>query len=235
MLESLESQAKKIGITLNREMTEQFRMYQEILLDWNERMNLTTITDPEDIQNKHFLDSLTCVIPLDKETGKVIDIGTGAGFPGIPIKIAKPGLTVTLLDSLNKRIKFLDEVIARLNLVGINTVHGRAEECARNNEHREIYDYAFARAVAKLNVLSEYCLPYVKTGGLFISQKGIDYEQEVAMSKDALKKLGGTIEEIMPVIIPDTDFQRVLIIIRKTHATPKLYPRHSAKIDKLSL
>lgn len=235
MLESLESQAKKIGITLNREMTEQFRMYQEILLDWNERMNLTTITDPEDIQNKHFLDSLTCVIPLDKETGKVIDIGTGAGFPGIPIKIAKPGLTVTLLDSLNKRIKFLDEVIARLNLVGINTVHGRAEECARNNEHREIYDFAFARAVAKLNVLSEYCLPYVKTGGLFISQKGIDYEQEVATSKDALKKLGGTIEEIMPVIIPDTDFQRVLIIIRKTNATPKLYPRHSAKIDKLPL
>lgn len=235
MLESLDKQAEKIGITLNREMTEQFRIYQEILLDWNERMNLTTITDPEDIQNKHFLDSLTCVIPLDKETGKLIDIGTGAGFPGIPIKIAKPGLTVTLLDSLNKRIKFLDEVIARLNLVGINTVHGRAEECARSNDHREIYDFAFARAVAKLNVLSEYCLPYVKTGGLFISQKGIDYEQEVAMSKDALKKLGGRIEEIMPVSIPDTDFQRVLIIIRKTQPTPILYPRHSAKIDKLPL
>lgn len=235
MLESLENQAKKIGITLNREMTEQFRIYQEILLDWNEKMNLTTITDPEDIQNKHFLDSLTCVLPLNKETGKLIDIGTGAGFPGIPIKIAKPGLTVTLLDSLNKRIKFLDEVIARLNLVGINTVHGRAEECARNKDHREIYDFAFARAVAKLNVLSEYCLPYVKTGGLFISQKGIDFEQEVSLSKEALKKLGGTIEEIMPVSIPDTDFQRVLIIIRKTQSTPILYPRHSAKIDKLPL
>lgn len=235
MSEALRTQALKMGISLNEEMIDQFRMYQELLLEWNERMNLTAITDPVDIRNKHFLDSLTCVIPLDKSTGKLIDIGTGAGFPGIPIKIAKPGLTVTLMDSLNKRVTFLNEVIRVLRLSGIEAVHGRAEECARKKEHREAYDYAFARAVAKLNVLSEYCLPFVKTGGLFISQKGSDYEQEVALSRDALKKIGAKVEEILPVTVPDTDFQRVLIIIRKTHATPAIYPRISAKIDKSPL
>jgi len=202
---------------------------------WNERMNLTTITDPLDIQNKHFLDSLTCVLTLEKSTGKLIDIGTGAGFPGIPIKIARPGMTVTLMDSLNKRITFLKEVISCLNLNGIETIHGRAEELARKEQHREIYDYAFARAVAKLNVLSEYCLPYVKTGGLFISQKGSDSESEVAQAKDALRKLGAVVEEILPVSIPDTDLKRVLIIIRKQHTTPDTYPRISAKIDKQPL
>lgn len=235
MSETLKAQAFKMGIPLTDEMIDQFRLYEELLLSWNERMNLTAITDPVDIQNKHFLDSLSCVIPLDKPEGKLIDIGTGAGFPGLPIKIARPGLTVTLMDSLNKRITFLNAVITQLGLTGIEAVHGRAEECARKKEHRDRYDYAFARAVAKLNVLAEYCLPFVKTGGLFISQKGSDYEQEVALSRDALKKLGGTVEEILPITIPDTDFQRVLIVIRKTQGTPALYPRISAKIDKAPL
>ncbi len=235
MSENLKNQAHKMGIDLNDLMVDQFQRYQELLLIWNERMNLTAITDPRDIQNKHFLDSLTCVLPLKMDKGKLIDIGTGAGFPGIPIKIAKPGLTVTLMDSLNKRVTFLNEVITALGLNGIEAIHGRAEECARKKEHREVYDYAFARAVAKLNVLSEYCLPYVKVGGVFISQKGSDYEQEIAQSKEALKKLGGKVEEILPVTIPDTDFQRVLIIIRKTQPTPGIYPRISAKIDKSPL
>lgn len=235
MSDTLASQALKLGIVLNEEMIQQFRLYQELLLEWNERMNLTAITDPVDIRNKHFMDSLTCVLPLDKASGKLIDIGTGAGLPGIPIKIARPGLTVTLMDSLNKRITFLNEVIARLGLTDIGAIHGRAEENARKKQHRESYDYAFARAVAKLNVLCEYCLPYVKTGGLFISQKGSDYEQEVLNSKEAIRKLGGVVEDILPVTIPDTDFQRVLIVIRKKQPTPELYPRISAKIDKAPL
>lgn len=235
MNDMLRIQAQKIGVPLSEEMSDQFRRYQELLLSWNERMNLTAITDPVDIQNKHFLDSLTCVIPLDKLSGHVIDIGTGAGFPGIPIKIARPDLSVTLMDSLNKRISFLNEVISCLELTGIEAIHGRAEECARKKDHRDRYDFAFARAVAKLNVLCEYCLPFVKTDGLFISQKGSDYEEEVALSRTALKKLGGVVEEILPVTIPDTDFQRVLIIIRKTQGTPALYPRISAKIDKSPL
>lgn len=235
MNESLKLQAQKLGVALNDDMVEQFRRYQELLLLWNERMNLTAITDPQGIQDKHFLDSLTCVIPLDQQAGKVIDIGTGAGFPGIPIKIARPDLTVTLMDSLNKRVTFLNEVITQLGLSGIEAIHGRAEECARKQEHRDRYDFAFARAVAKLNVLCEYCLPFVKTDGLFISQKGSDYAEEVSLSKAALKKLGATVEDILPVTIPDTDFQRVLIIIRKTQGTPALYPRISAKIDKAPL
>ncbi len=235
MAEMLGVQARKIGIELSVEMEGQFKLYREILLDWNERMNLTAITDPLDIQNKHFLDSLTCVLPITKSNATLIDVGTGAGFPGIPIKIARPELRVTLLDSLNKRISFLNEVVNRLGLTGIEAVHGRAEEYARKENYRESYDYAFARAVAKLNVLSEYCLPYVKTGGYFISQKSGDYEAEVAGAKEALRKLGGTVEEVMPVNIPDTDLHRTLIIIRKTQATPNVYPRSFAKIDKAPL
>ncbi len=232
MPDILRIQAHKMGIEIDGLMEEQFRVYQELLLEWNGRMNLTAITDPVDIQNKHFLDSLTCIIPLSMDPGRLIDIGTGAGFPGIPIKIAKPGIEVTLLDSLNKRITFLNEVITRLGLKGVTAVHGRAEEFARKTNYRESYDYAFARAVAKLNVLCEYCLPYVKIGGVFISQKGADYEAEIAASKEALKKLGGKVEDILPVAIPDTDFQRTLIIVRKTQATPETYPRAFAKIEK---
>lgn len=235
MSDFLGVQAHKMGIELDSPQEEQFRLYQELLLEWNGRMNLTAITDPMDIQNKHFLDSLTCIIPLSNDGGKLIDIGTGAGFPGIPIKIAKPGIEVTLLDSLNKRIMFLNEVIDRLGLKGITAVHGRAEEFARKTNYRESYDYAFARAVAKLNVLCEYCLPYVKIGGVFISQKGTDCETEISESKEALKKLGGKVEEILPVTIPDTYFKRTLVIIRKTQGTPELYPRSFAKIDKAPL
>lgn len=235
MADELIIQAHKMGIQLTDRMSEQFQLYETLLLEWNTRMNLTAITDPIGIRDKHFLDSLSCVLPLQGQTGRVIDIGTGAGFPGLPIKIAQPQLEVTLLDALNKRVSFLSEVIQRLGLHGIEAVHGRAEECSRKSVHRERYDFAFARAVARLNVLCEYCLPYVKVGGLFISQKGADFEQEVAESSQALKKLGSVVEEILPVSIPDTDFQRALIIIRKTQPTPTIYPRHSAKIDKAPL
>lgn len=235
MTGALQTKALEMGIALTDEMVSQFGLYEALLVSWNERMNLTAITDPIGIQNKHFLDSLSCVLPLQKAGGSLIDVGTGAGFPGIPIKIARPDLSVTLMDSLNKRVTFLNEVIHQLGLADIRTVHGRAEECARKKEFRESYDYAFARAVARLNVLSEYCLPFVKPGGLFISQKGSDYEQEVVQAKEALKRLGGKVEEIIPIQIPDTDFQRVLVVIRKHQATPSQYPRASAKIDKAPL
>lgn len=235
MPDSLGSQALKMGVALSDEMCSQFASYESLLLEWNEKMNLTAITDSVDIQNKHFLDSLSCVLPIKAFGKSVIDIGTGAGFPGIPIKIARPDLNVTLLDSLNKRITFLDEVIKTLNLKEIRTYHGRAEEFARKKEHRSAYDYAYARAVARLNVLSEYCLPFVKTDGYFISQKGSDYQQELIESENALKKLGGKVEEVLPITIPDTDFQRVLIVIRKTTGTPEAYPRIYAKIEKAPL
>lgn len=235
MSDMLSLQAHKMGIDITAVMSEQFRIYQELLLDWNGRMNLTAITDPVEIRNKHFLDSLTCVLPLEKAQGTLIDIGTGAGFPGIPIKIVKPGLDVTLLDSLNKRVTFLNEVINSLGLNGIRAVHGRAEEYANKKDYRESYDYAFARAVARLNILCEYCLPYVRVGGFFISQKGAECEAELAESKNALKVIGGRVEEVLPVIIPDTDYKRTLIIIRKIQETPIKYPRGFAKIEKAPL
>jgi len=236
MVDRLADQAARMGVCLTQGMTQQFAQYQELLLDWNTRMNLTAITDPVGIQDKHFLDSLSCIRALEGEAGKrLIDIGTGAGFPGIPLKIALPGIEVTLLDSLKKRVGFLNAVIEDLGLAGISAVHGRAEECARQEAYREQYDYAFARAVARLNVLSEYCLPYVKVGGLFVSQKGSDYELELEEARRGLQLLGGQVEKVIPVEIPDTDYTRVLIVIRKLQPTPVKYPRHFSKMEKAPL
>lgn len=236
MIDRLRAQADRMGVCLTETMGHQFKQYQELLLDWNTRMNLTAITDPVAVQDKHFLDSLSCIHALaDAEGKRLIDIGTGAGFPGIPLKIALPGVEVTLLDSLKKRVGFLNAIIDELGLTGIRAVHGRAEECARLPAYREQYDYAFARAVARLNVLNEYCLPYVKVGGLFVSQKGTDYEQELAEARRGLQVLGGQVERVIPVEIPDTDYTRVLILIRKLQPTPQKYPRQFSKIEKAPL
>lgn len=235
MTERMIQQAAKMGIHLDSHMAGQFARYQELLIDWNTRINLTAITEPIAVQDKHFLDSLSCILAMEKRDGRLIDIGTGAGFPGLPIKIALPEMDVTLLDSLNKRINFLNEVIGALELKHIRSVHGRAEECARKDEHRARYDYAFARAVARLNVLCEYCLPFVRKGGLFISQKGVDYAQELEESENAIAKLGAVVEKVIPVEIPDTDYTRVLILMRKTADTADKYPRHHAKIEKSPL
>lgn len=221
---------KKIGITICDSQVEQFLTFYDNLIEWNKVMNLTAITDYEDVVNKHFLDSVSLVKVIDKEYIKsgnisVIDIGTGAGFPGIPLKIMFPELNITLLDSLNKRIKFLNEVVYKLRMSDIEVIHGRAEDFAKQDKYREKYNLCVSRAVANLSVLSEYTLPYVKKSGYFISYKSGDVEKEIKESSGAIKKLGGYVESIVKFSLPETDIQRSLIKIKKIANTPKIYPR----------
>ena len=186
----MKNKTELLNIELSDIQLEQFYQYMNILIEWNKVMNLTGITDPEEIITKHFIDSLTVLNKINKNN-KIIDVGTGAGFPGIPIKIAFPETEIILLDSLNKRIKFLNEVIIKLNLKNIKTIHGRAEDYGKDKKHREIYDISIARAVAPLNVLLEYLMPFVKIGGKSLCMKGSNSEQEINLSKMAIKKLGG--------------------------------------------
>lgn len=225
--------SKKLNIELNEEMLEKFSKYKGLLKEWNEKINITTITDDVEIDQKHFLDSLTVLnSKLFNGKKKVIDIGTGGGFPGVPIKIANPLLEVTLLDSLNKRIIFLNEVIKVLNLEGISAIHGRAEEYSITEQYREKYDIAVSRAVASLNTLSEYCIPFVKVGGYFVSMKGPDVEEELKQSKNAITLLGGKLLDVKKIEIPDTDIIHSLIIIEKIKPTPTKYPRGGGKPRK---
>ena len=204
--------------------------YADLLVEKNKVMNLTAITEPADIATLHFLDSVAMLTLADLKGKKMADIGTGAGFPGMPLKIVEPSLQLTLLDSLNKRIDFLKEVCADLGLNDVECVHGRAEEFAAN--HREGYDIVTSRAVANLQMLSELCLPLVKVGGCFLSMKAVDSEEEVNAAKNAIKTLGGQIEKVVDYAIPGTDVQHRLIFIKKIKETPKKYPRAFAKIKK---
>ncbi len=215
---------KELNIELSEKQLNQFYDYMNILNEWNKVMNLTNITEPLEVIEKHFIDSLT-VLKNVNENDSIIDVGTGAGFPGIPIKIAYPKSKVTLLDSLNKRIKFLNEVISKLNLEDINTIHGRAEELAHNKEHREKYDIAIARAVAPLNVLSEYLLPFVKIGGHAICMKGSKGKDESKEGENAIRILGGEIKSIKEFKLPNTDIERTIVEIEKNKSTEKRYPR----------
>ena len=225
-MENLKKMIENLHIECTEKMLQQFAVYMEGILEWNENINLTAITDYEEVVAKHFVDSISLiqVTDLNREM-KVIDIGTGAGFPGIPLKILFPELKITLLDSLNKRIRFLNEVIGKLELTDVEAIHGRAEDFARQKEYREQFDLCVSRAVANLSTLSEYCLPYVKKGGYFISYKSGDIEEEVKASGKALGILGGELEDVMKFSLPGTDIGRAFVKIRKIKDTGKKYPR----------
>ena len=224
---------RKRGIVLTEKMKEQFDRYFELLVEWNRMMNLTGITDYNEVNEKHFLDSLAIVKVQDMEMiSTVIDIGTGAGFPGIPLKIVYPHLKVTLLDSLNKRIKFLNCVIQELALEDISALHGRAEDFAKKGEYRERYDLCVSRAVANLATLSEYCLPYVKRNGLFVSYKSGEIEEELCKSEKAVSVLGGKIEKVEKFCLPESDISRSFVMIRKDRSTPGRFPRKAGLPSK---
>ena len=205
----------------------QFDTYRDMVIEKNKVMNLTAITDPEEFALKHFADSLSLLTVSDliTEGASVIDVGTGAGFPSVPIKIARPDIKLTLLDSLAKRIRFLDEVIEKVKLDAVTTIHSRAEEGSRKPELRDSFDIALSRAVANLSTLTEYCLPYVKVGGYFISYKSDEVDEELASSKHAISVLGGKLEDTISLTLADSDINRRFIIIKKIKPTPKAYPR----------
>ena len=226
MLEMLKNRMDRLQIETNENMLEQFNLFYHLLVEWNKVMNLTGITEYEEVVEKHFADSLSLARFLDlNKIHTVIDVGTGAGFPGIPLKIVFPHLKVVLLDSLNKRINFLNEVIAKLDLKEIHTIHGRAEEYARKPEYREQFDLCVSRAVANLSVLSEYCIPYIQVGGIFVPYKSGDIDEEVAASRKAVDILGGQIDHVEKFQLPDTDIHRSFVFINKIKNTQKKYPR----------
>ena len=232
-IEKLKESFGKLNISLTDKQYQQFLEYYELLVEWNKVMNLTGITEFDEVVMKHFVDSLSLVyaVPANKPY-KVLDMGTGAGFPGIPLKIAFPEMEMVLLDSLNKRIKFLNEVINQLGLEKITAIHGRAEEFARKEEYREQFDLCVSRAVANLATLSEYCLPYVKKNGCFIPYKSGAIEEEMEASKKAVHVLGGKITEVKTFELPDSDISRSLVVIKKEKETPKKYPRSGGKPTK---
>lgn len=233
MNNKFDMELQQLGIVLSTEQKEMFEQYYQILTEWNQVMNLTSITDYDEVNLKHFADSLTITRICDmKNISTVIDIGTGAGFPGIPLKLAFPHLKIVLLDSLNKRINFLNEVIKQLNLKDIHTIHGRAEDYSHKSEYREQFDLCVSRAVANLSTLSEYCIPFVKKGGMFISYKSGNSQEEIDKSINAVDILGGKIENVDNFLLPGTDMGRSLIKISKVKNTPKKYPRKAGVPSK---
>lgn len=211
----------------------QFHQFYEILIKWNKVMNLTAITEYEEVIKKHFLDSLSIKKMIDlNEIKTIIDVGTGAGFPGIPLKIVYPNIKVTLLDSLNKRIKFLNNVIDELKLKDIETIHGRAEDIAKRKEYRERYDLCVSRAVANLSTLSEYCIPFVRKDGYFVSYKSGNINEEIIESKNAVITLGGEMQDVFKFQLEETDINRSFVKIKKVRCTPKKYPRKAGLPSK---
>ena len=225
-LEILEKGCEELGITLSDTQKNQFIRFYEYLVEKNKVMNLTGITEFQEVLVKHFLDSLACVEAVDmSKVNRIMDIGTGAGFPGVPLKIAFPHLEACLLDSLKKRVNFLEETFQLLKLENITAIHGRAEEYAKNRQYRETYDLCVSRAVSNLATLSEYCLPYVKTGGYFISYKSGTVQEEVEQAQNAVRILGGKIQDVVYFQLPDSEIQRSLVVIEKIKTTPGRYPR----------
>lgn len=223
-MQELEKKAKKMQIELSNQQLEQFYLYMNLLLEWNGKINLTAITDPKEIILKHFIDSIT-IAPYLKNAQSILDIGTGAGFPGIPLAILENSKDFVLMDSLNKRIIFLQEVIQNIALTRVQAIHGRAEELGKEKEHREHYDLVTSRAVAKLNILLEYMLPFVKVGGRCICMKSQEIEEELEEAKQAIELLGGKLERVDEIILPESDVKRKIIVIQKVRQTPIKYPR----------
>ncbi len=229
MADILKEGSQELGIDLNDEQIEKLIKYKDILVEWNEKINLTAITDEFGVYTKHFLDSLTPIL-TNKVSGSVIDVGTGAGFPGLVLKVAKPEIELTLLDSLNKRINFLKEASGVMELSGVEFIHARAEDEARRS--REKFDTVVARAVANMAVLSELCLPFLKVGGYFLALKGPMAEEELTDAKRAITILGGEVCEVLALKIPFTDLSHKIIIVKKVRHTPMQYPRKAGVPSK---
>ena len=231
--QDLERASALYGLPLDAKQIEKFGIYYRLLIEWNAKMNLTAITEPREVAVKHIVDSLTALRGIEeKDSLYLIDVGTGAGFPGIPLKIVRPDLQLTLLDSLKKRVHFLETVVEALGLEGIECLHGRAEEAARQSALRERFDIAASRAVARLPVLLEYLLPFVRIGGTAIALKGLHSEEEAKESERAVKILGGRAIESIPVALPGLSDKRAVLVIKKERPTPKAYPRKAGKPAK---
>lgn len=231
----LQNYIKDYKITLTENQYEQFQKYFELLAEWNEKMNLTAITDESGVALKHFADSLSLLNFVDiPQNSSLADVGTGAGFPGVVLKIARPDIKLTLIDSLNKRLVFLNEVCSQLG-IDAELIHSRAEDGARDEKLRESFDFAVSRAVARMNVLSEYCLPYVKVGGAFCAMKGAQANEEFKESLNAINTLGGKIENKYFFELPENGGERAIAVVRKVRNTPQKYPRQSGKIKAKAL
>lgn len=231
----LQTYIKDYKITLTENQYEQFQKYFELLAEWNEKMNLTAITDESGVALKHFADSLSLLNFVDiLQNSTLADVGTGAGFPGVVLKIARPDIKLTLIDSLNKRLVFLGEVCAQLGIEA-ELIHSRAEDGARDEKLRESFDFAVSRAVARMNVLSEYCLPYVKVGGAFCAMKGAQANEEFKESLNAINTLGGKLEKKYFFELPENGGERAIAVVRKVKNTPQKYPRQSGKIKAKAL
>ena len=235
MKELLYNTALETGINLTDIQLEKFQIYYNLLIETNKVMNLTSITEEKDVVLKHFIDSLAIKNYIDISNGRVIDIGTGAGFPGIPLAIIYNDTQFTLMDSLNKRINFINTVMEECKLYNIETVHSRAEDLGHNNVYREKYDYCLSRAVAAIPVLLEYCIPFLKTGGKFISYKSEKAEEEISLSGNAQKKLGCRFDKLYSFDLPGTDISRKFVVFEKIKTTNRAYPRQAGKPKRSSL
>ncbi|MBL4930493.1 16S rRNA (guanine(527)-N(7))-methyltransferase RsmG [Clostridium paridis] len=233
LFELMKNACEEVDLVLTEEKYNQFQLYRKLLQEWNEKINLTAIVEEEEIIKKHFIDSIKIFKSEELRNSKsIIDVGTGAGFPGLPIAIMDSNIQVTLLDSLNKRILFLNEVVSKLNLKNVKTIHSRAEDGARNKLLREKFDVAVSRAVANMSVLSEYCMPYVRVGGNFIALKGPSIDEELIDAKNAIGTLGGVLKNVVSVKVDGTDLNHNLVIVSKTSSTSAIYPRKAGTITK---